>query len=52
MNIGYKIFIFLFIMSFLNLELISYHFESISFFVSINEPLENNAFVLNKLLNY
>lgn len=47
----YILFIFLFIMSFLNLELISYHFESISFFVSINEPLENNAFVLNKLLN-
>ena len=47
----YILFVFLFIMSFLNLELISYHFESIAFFVSINEPLENNAFVLNKLLN-
>lgn len=47
----YGFFILLFVLAFLNLELITSRVDSIPFLVSINKPLENNDFILNKLLN-
>lgn len=47
----YGFFILLFVLAFLNLELITSRVDSIQFLVSINKPLENNDFILNKLLN-
>ena len=47
----YGLFILLFVLAFLNLEFITSHIDSIPSLVNINKPLENNDFILNKLLN-